>query len=147
MKTESSLLLKKYGYLILFFTCIVVFLAIAQVLTGPLADRRLKTAIEAVLVESYPDKKLGDKMLIPSGSWEFLKTWKAGNDAVLAIRITGKAGPYTGVFLYTDVDKAKFLGIAGMSNSKGEGRGVSPFSISVWENKINAILKSGVQQK
>ncbi|HOC30229.1 MAG TPA: hypothetical protein PKH40_11155 [Treponemataceae bacterium] len=138
----------KYGFLVLFFVCLAILLGLAHYLSGTGADNRLKTGIETMLTETYSTAIiLEEKITVHNAGWTFLEAWKSGKETVLALRVTGTSGPYTGVFVYDGVGSTNFAGILGSDNSDASTRGLSRYTITVWENRITSLVQNGADSQ
>lgn len=149
MNSETSQYLKKYGLTVLIFMVLILILAGIDVLTHSRATESIRKSAENTILSWNPKAPIPGKMIIPTNAgsayqYTFEATsGKSKKDLVFVIRITGRAGPHTGIFLYTPEAGTEFCGLADQGNTSltPAQLGISDFIIASWNERISTIAK------
>ncbi len=149
MNAQTKIDVKKIMCTVSLFFAFFLLLAGLQYISLPYAEDGLKQSARTVL-ENWSDKapEIGDKIQAAPLGWNYSQTYFSllrgrVNGFVYIIRITGNAGPYTGIFYYTPQTGTVFCGLAGISGkAKGADHyGITSRIITEWVHKLDAIAK------
>jgi hypothetical protein len=154
MTEESARYIKKCLYTIALFCSLTLVLALVHYFTASLAEDEVRAAVTVVSARQK-DKlpKPGDRVSVRNAGWTYDYAFRAkgSGDAGIfyAVRLTGNAGPYTGVFYSSPKKGTRFCGLAGVSdvNHSAAYYGITERIIDMWEHKLENLTKDSEAKK
>ena len=154
MNMPAKFEVKKIFLTIALFFVLFLVLAGLSFLLKPNADLEMKRSANTV-IHSWNEKAagLGDKTVSSGigGAYQMYMTDGKNNkeDRIFIVRITGNAGPFTGIFYYKPTTGTVFCGLAGVSdNGKNEQQfGMTQRIISMWLKKLDVVANKSGEKK
>jgi len=144
LKEEEFAQLKKLALLLIFFIASFLVLFTIHLIFNDQAEKKLKINIQTIISNSnIKNSELGQSITLKNSNWAFMHAWKSKDTIMLAVKITGKAGPYTAIFKYTPEQGTSCLGIAEQILINPASKGFSPQLIHLWENRITKFIEAG----
>jgi len=147
MKAQTNKILKKQVWTILLFFSFFLILAGMQYITKAYAEKEITQSAEIVLKQwNGKAPAIGKKIhALPIG-WAFTNIYHAQgkpNALVFIVRVTGNAGPYTGVFYNSPQTGTVFCGLAGITPRENApaSYGITDTVISRWVKKIDILAQ------
>ena len=148
MTEESARYIKRCLYTIALFFSLTLVLALVHYFTAGVAENEIRTAVTTVSARQKAKlPKPGDRVTVRNAGWTYTYAFRAegsGDSGIFyAVRLTGNAGPYTGVFYSSPKKGTLFCGLAGVPdvNRSAAYYGITERIIDMWEHKLENLTK------
>lgn len=141
MNSFSNLSTKKKILLVSMILIIILVIFLLFLCFNTKASTNLQSNIEVYLKDQ---KQIlpQDAILTPCKTYKQLlyTSWEYDSNIYIMHRISGKSGPYSGLFKYSPSLQVQFIGLLGVAETSHRYYGITDYEIHVIESRLYSLL-------